>query len=110
MLTRGALLTGLASLVAIGGYFVIAGQLSAAAFLASVPYGLGVMSILVGKHIDQAGFDLSRGQRTLPVILGDRRARALNRGVVIAMYLIVVRLFGLKQITPSRGARWPAPP
>ena len=38
-----------------GGYFVIAGQLRLAPFLVSVPYGLGVASILVGKHIDQRG-------------------------------------------------------
>ncbi|HEU5265996.1 MAG TPA: prenyltransferase, partial [Jatrophihabitans sp.] len=40
-----------------GGYFVITGRWSGAAFAASVPPGLGVMSILVGKHIDQRGFD-----------------------------------------------------
>ena len=36
-----------------GGYAMISGHLSAGAFLASVPYGLGVMSILVGKHIEK---------------------------------------------------------
>ncbi len=70
-----------------GGYFVITGRLSGPVFLASVPYGLGVMSILVGKHIDQAGFDRAHGQRTLPVVLGDGRARALNRAVIVAMYV-----------------------
>ena len=33
------------------------GRFSAAALIGSVPYGLGVMSILVGKHIDQRTFD-----------------------------------------------------
>src|SRR6476620_6180457 len=55
-----------------GGYYVITGHWSGLAFLASVPYGLGVMSILVGKHIDQRGFDLSQSQHTLPVLLGGR--------------------------------------
>ncbi|MGI9090028.1 MAG: prenyltransferase, partial [Gemmatimonadaceae bacterium] len=36
-----------------GGYYVITGHFTGAALIASVPYGLGVMSILVGKHIDQ---------------------------------------------------------
>ena len=43
-----------------GGYAMIAGELSAGAFAASIPYGLGVMSILTGKHIDQMAFDSGR--------------------------------------------------
>ena len=82
-----------------GGYFVITGQLSTTAFLVSVPYGLGVMSILVGKHIDQANFDRDHGQRTLPVVLGERRARALNRAVIVAMYLLVVALIVVGRLT-----------
>ena len=71
-----------------GGYYVITGHWSGLAFLASVPYGLGVMSILVGKHIDQRGFDISQSQHTLPVLLGERGARALNRTSVVLMYVM----------------------
>ncbi|HST50248.1 prenyltransferase [Jatrophihabitans sp.] len=71
-----------------GGYYVITGRASADAVLASVPVGLGVASILVGKHIDQRMFDTSQQQRTLPVLLGERAARALNRAVLGAMYLV----------------------
>ena len=70
-----------------GGYYVITGVLSGDAFLASVPYGLGTASILIGKHIDQRAFDSSQQQRTLPVLLGADGARLLNRLVVAAMYL-----------------------
>ena len=73
-----------------GGYFVITGVTSVAALVASVPYGLGVMSILVGKHIDQRQFDEGQHQRTLPVLLGERRARGFNRGAVIGMYVVVL--------------------
>jgi 1,4-dihydroxy-2-naphthoate polyprenyltransferase len=83
-----------------GGYFVITGRLSGPAFLASIPYGLGVMSILVGKHIDQADFDRRHGQRTLPVVLGDARARAFNRAVVAGMYVVVAILVVTREITP----------
>ena len=76
-------------LMVAGGYFVITGSWSRAALLAAVPYGLGVMSILVGKHIDQRLFDASKHQRTLPVLLGERRARALNRAAVVGMYLVI---------------------
>jgi len=71
-----------------GGYYVITGSWSGAAFLAAIPYGLGTASILIGKHIDQRGFDSSQQQRTLPVLLGERGARLLNQLVVAGMYLL----------------------
>jgi 1,4-dihydroxy-2-naphthoate octaprenyltransferase len=77
-------------LMVAGGYYVISGHSSGAALLASVPYGLGVMSILVGKHIDQRQFDDGQHQRTLPVLLGESRARKLNQGTLLGMYLFVV--------------------
>ena len=83
-----------------GGYYVITGRLSLSAFLVSIPYGLGVMSILIGKHIDQAEFDRNHGQRTLPVILGDQRARTLNRAVIVAMYLVIAVLIVAGRVTP----------
>ena len=87
-------------LMVAGGYYVLSGHFSPAALLASVPYGLGVMSILVGKHIDQRQFDAGKHQRTLPVVLGERRARALNRGVVVAMYGFVLAGVLLGAMTP----------
>jgi 1,4-dihydroxy-2-naphthoate octaprenyltransferase len=73
-----------------GGYYVITGTLSGDAFLASIPYGLGTASILIGKHIDQRSFDSSQQQRTLPVLLGEGGARLLNRLVVAGMYLLTL--------------------
>jgi 1,4-dihydroxy-2-naphthoate polyprenyltransferase len=83
-----------------GGYYVITGRLSAAVFLDSVATGLGVASILIGKHIDQRGFDASQEQRTLPVLLGERCARLLNRGCVTAMYLVTVVAIAVGALTP----------
>ena len=70
--------------------------MSGAAYLAAIPYGLGTASILIGKHIDQRAFDTSQAQRTLPVLLGEQGARALNRLVVVGMYVftLVAILFG----------------
>jgi 1,4-dihydroxy-2-naphthoate octaprenyltransferase len=73
-----------------GGYYVITGRWSGDAFLASIPYGLGTASILIGKHIDQRSFDSSQQQRTLPVLLGEGGARLLNRLVVAGMYLLTL--------------------
>ncbi len=83
-----------------GGYFCLTGKLSMPAFLASLPYGLGVMSILVGKHIDQMEFDKTQKQRTLPIVLGEKRARLFNQTAILLMYLVVVILVIARDITP----------
>ncbi|HQT91493.1 MAG TPA: prenyltransferase [Candidatus Kryptobacter bacterium] len=83
-----------------GGYFCLTGKLSTPAFLASIPYGLGVMSILVGKHIDQMEFDVTQNQRTLPIVLGEKRARLFNQVSIFLMYFVVLVLVVLRYITP----------
>jgi 1,4-dihydroxy-2-naphthoate octaprenyltransferase len=86
-----------------GGYYVITGDWSGAAFAASVPPGLGVMSILVGKHIDQRGFDTDHHQRTLPVLLGERTARVLNETAVAGMYVATAVAIAVGALTPFAG-------
>jgi 1,4-dihydroxy-2-naphthoate octaprenyltransferase len=83
-----------------GGYYVITGHWSGLAFLASVPYGLGVASILIGKHIDQRAFDSSQDQRTLPVLLGEAGARRLNLSVVVLMYVTAAIGIVVGALTP----------
>jgi 1,4-dihydroxy-2-naphthoate octaprenyltransferase len=83
-----------------GGYAMIAGHVAADAFYAAIPYGLGVMSILTGKHIDQMEFDATKANRTLPVLLGERAARAFNLATVILVYAVVAVLIALGRLTP----------
>ena len=83
-----------------GGYAMITGKVSFDALYASIPYGLGVMTILVGKHIDQADFDSGQHIRTLPVLLGDRAARALNIATVVLIYAVIAVLIGTGHLTP----------
>jgi 1,4-dihydroxy-2-naphthoate octaprenyltransferase len=87
-----------------GGFAMITGQLSANAMLASLPYGLGVMTILTGKHIDQMNFDSQRGIRTLPVLIGERAARGLNLIALVAIYVVVAALIVLGRLTPFAAA------
>ncbi|MGB5079946.1 MAG: prenyltransferase, partial [Burkholderiales bacterium] len=87
-----------------GGYAMIAGSVSANAFWASIPYGLGVMSILTGKHIDQREFDTAKGNRTLPVLVGEKGARALNGATVILMYAVAAALIAAGTLTPFAAA------
>jgi 1,4-dihydroxy-2-naphthoate octaprenyltransferase len=83
-----------------GGYLVITGHSAGSAWLDSVPYGLGVASILIGKHIDQREFDSGQRQRTLPVLLGPDRARRLNQAVVAGMYVTTAIAVGVGALTP----------
>jgi 1,4-dihydroxy-2-naphthoate octaprenyltransferase len=75
-----------------GGYYCLTGTVLWQPLAASVPYGLGIAAILIGKHIDQAAFDGAHTIRTLPVLLGERGARLLNRMIVVLMYVLVVAL------------------
>lgn len=87
-------------LMVAGGYYVLTGVFSGDALIASVPSGLGVASILVGKHIDQRDFDRAQDQRTLPVLLGESRTRALNRSAVIGMYLVTAVGIAVGALSP----------
>jgi 1,4-dihydroxy-2-naphthoate octaprenyltransferase len=66
----------------------------------SLPVGLGVASILIGKHIDQRAFDTTQHQRTLPVLLGERSARLLNTSLVAGMYATTVAAVLAGALTP----------
>jgi 1,4-dihydroxy-2-naphthoate octaprenyltransferase len=83
-----------------GGYAMIAGHVAADAFYAAIPYGLGVMSILTGKHIDQLEFDSTKANRTLPVLLGEDAARAFNIATVVLVYAVIAVLIVLGRLTP----------
>jgi len=87
-----------------GGYAMITGEPSATAMFASLPYGLGVMTILVGKHIDQMEFDSGRKIQTLPVLIGESAARSLNIAAICAMYAIVAILIWFGRLTPFAAA------
>jgi 1,4-dihydroxy-2-naphthoate octaprenyltransferase len=84
-----------------GTYYVTAGSLPWWMWLASVPYGLTVTTVLIGKHIDKLDTDARRGIRTLPVILGARRAAFLNQALMVAFYLATVLLVVTGALGPA---------
>ncbi|MBI2912596.1 MAG: prenyltransferase [Chloroflexi bacterium] len=75
-----------------GTYYVMAEHLPLWVILASVPYGLGVTSVLFGKHLDKLAFDSSKGIRTMPIVLGEALARRTTQGLCILMYAAAVAL------------------
>lgn len=75
-----------------GTFFVTTGVLPSWVWLASLPYAFLVVTVLVGKHIDKLAADRSHQIYTLPVRLGEKRAKALNGALMIVFYLAVVAL------------------
>jgi 1,4-dihydroxy-2-naphthoate octaprenyltransferase len=82
----------------VGGTFLAAsGTVGWWVLLVSVPYALIVTAVLFGKHIDKIEADAKLGVRTLPVILGETRARRVGSWLMIAFYplTLVAVLTGL---------------
>ncbi len=64
--------------------------------LAGVPFGLSVLSINLGKHIDKSAEDKKKGVGTLPVRIGEKAARYLNILVLILIYAVILYLIFVK--------------
>jgi 1,4-dihydroxy-2-naphthoate octaprenyltransferase len=75
-----------------GTYYAATGAVPAAVILASIPYALLCTTVLMGKHIDKIPWDAADGTRTLPVILGEARARAVTKAMFVACVAAVVLL------------------
>jgi len=84
-----------------GVYFVLSGQWNWNVVLAGIPYGLGVASINVGKHIDKLDDDKARGVGTFPVRVGESFARRVDQFVVVMIYVVILYLvFVSRYFTP----------
>lgn len=70
-----------------GVYYSAVGSIPWEVYAASVPYGLLCTAVLMGKHTDKAPWDEREGIRTLPVILGDTRSRAVTKAMMLGFYV-----------------------
>lgn len=85
----------------IGGvYYVVTGIWDWNVVLASLPYAFGVTGVIFGKHIDKLEMDKAKRIYTLPVLLGDRAARATVLAMLAAQYLFVVYLVAVGFFSP----------
>lgn len=82
-LTWGPLMIG-------GVYLVATGTIPVWVLIFSMPYALVVTAVLFGKHIDKIEPDTKLGIRTLPVILGEHRARRAGQALMILFYPLTV--------------------
>jgi 1,4-dihydroxy-2-naphthoate polyprenyltransferase len=85
LVTWGPILT-------VGTYYVMAGRIPGRIWLASLPYGVAVAAGLMAKYLDKRTKDRIRWVLTLPVLLGERRARLLTQWLVWTFYLLAVGL------------------
>ena len=84
-----------------GSYFVITGEWSHNAAVASLAYALGPTAVLFGKHIDKLEADRAKGIRTLPVLLGERASRWTVMGMLGAQLAVIVGLVATGYFTPA---------
>src|SRR5206468_13027832 len=86
-----------------GVYYSAVGSIPWEIIAASIPYGLLCTAVLMGKHVDKIPWDEPAGPRTLPVMLGEARARRVTQGLMARLYVVLVAL-----VIPGR-LPWPAP-
>lgn len=78
-----------------GSYYVTTGHWSDHVAWLSLLVALGPTTVIFGKHIDKLDADLKIKVRTLPVILGDLRARQCTIAMLLIMYLGTVLFVSL---------------
>jgi 1,4-dihydroxy-2-naphthoate octaprenyltransferase len=73
-----------------GTYYSATGSIPWRVLLAGLPYGLLCTAVLMGKHVDKLPWDRAAGVGTLPVILGEMRARRVTAGLMVGFYVVIV--------------------
>src|SRR5437588_2755960 len=83
-----------------GTYYAAVGHLPWHVVADTIPYALLCTAVLMGKHLDKFEWDAPRGVGTLPVLLGERRARAATQALMAGFYLSVIGLVASGALTP----------
>src|SRR3972149_6677183 len=83
-----------------GGYYVLAQKWDWFAVIASLPYVLGVTTVIFGKHIDKLDMDTKKGTPSLPVVIGEKASRYSVLVMMIVPYFITLYLIAAKFFTP----------
>ncbi len=86
-----------------GGYYVLAHTWDWNVVIASLPYVLGVTTVIFGKHIDKRDIDRAKKIYTLPVLIGEQAARYSVLAMMILPYFLTAYLVAVKFFTPVMG-------
>ncbi len=95
LLTWGPLMVG-------GVFYAGTGTLPWPVLVTAFVYALLPVTVLMGKHIDKLPYDQPAGTRTLPVILGEGRSKALTQAIAVGYYVGIVAMVIAQQLP------WPA--
>jgi 1,4-dihydroxy-2-naphthoate octaprenyltransferase len=76
----------------VGAYYALHATAPLSIWLLSLPYGILVGAVLVGKHLDKLPQDAEKGVGTLPVRLGAEQSRQL---VVWLVHLFLISVAAL---------------
>ncbi len=84
-----------------GGYYVITGRWDWDVAIASLPYVLGVTTVIFGKHIDKYRIDREKGIHTLPVVIGEKASRYAVLAMMVTSYVLTAYLIAVRFFTPA---------
>src|SRR5919202_5971242 len=75
-----------------GTYYAAVGHLPWHIVADTIPYALLCTAVLMGKHLDKFEWDAPKGVGTLPVLLGEGRARLVTKGLMAGFYASLIAL------------------
>jgi 1,4-dihydroxy-2-naphthoate octaprenyltransferase len=81
---------GLGSLPVLGIYFVQTGAYTLPAVVASIPSGILVHNLLLLNEFPDVEADEKAGRKTLPIVLGERKASIVYSASTLAVYLWIM--------------------
>ena len=75
-----------------GTYYAAVGRLPWHVVADTIPYALLCTAVLMGKHLDKLPWDAPKRVGTIPVLIGEGRARTLTRAMMLGFYLSLIGL------------------
>src|SRR5437588_4589790 len=82
-----------------GSYYAAVGRLPWLIVADTIPYALLCTAVLMGKHLDKLEWGAPKGVATLPVLLGERRARIVTQALMAGFYLSLVGLVASRALS-----------
>ena len=79
-------------LMTLGTIYAVSGKINNELLLASIPYGLIVAGVLVGKHMDKINADREAGLKTIPALIGVRGSAIVLKAQAIVFYVLIALL------------------
>lgn len=89
---------GLGTLPVLGTYFVQTGAYTVPAMIASIPSGILVLNLLLLNEFPDVEADKKADRRTMPIVLGKRRAGIAYSALTVSVYLWIIGAVLVKQM------------